>query len=117
MTGPTDEIEVRKNEQTRLYEAVAGDRVIGSLAYESVGGKTALTHSFVDPDRRHSGVGSALAEFALTDVTADGVRPVIYCGFVADYVDAHPQWKPAVEVSRWGMIPTSTGPSRPKSAE
>lgn len=100
MTAQTDDVQVRKVEQTRLYEAVIGERVVGSLAYETVGGKTALTHSFVDPDRRNMGVGSALAEFALTDVTAAGERPVIYCGFVSDYVGAHPKWNHAVEISR-----------------
>jgi predicted GNAT family acetyltransferase len=112
MAAETGDLEVRKDEQTRLYEAVIGDRVVGSLAYETVGGKTALTHSYVEPDRRNLGIGSALAEFALADVTASGVRPVVYCGFVADYADAHPQWNGAVEVSRWGMIPTRSTPQQ-----
>lgn len=112
MTAETDDVQVRKAEQTRLYEAVIDGQVVGSLAYETVGGTTALTHSYVDPERRNKGVGSALAEFALSDVTGAGVRPVVYCGFVSDYVDAHPQWKGAVEIPRWGMIPTrSTPPS------
>lgn len=110
MTAETDDVEVRKVEHTRLYEAVIGGQVVGSLAYETVGGKTALTHSFVDPDRRNKGVGSALAEFALADVTGSGVRPVVYCGFVSDYVDTHPKWKDAVEIARWGLIPTRSTP-------
>lgn len=116
MTAKTDDVQVRKVEQTRLYEAVIGERVVGTLAYETVGGKTALTHSFVDPERRNMGVGSALAEFALTDVTTAGERPVIYCGFVSDYVGAHPKWNDAVEISRWGMIPTRSTPSQPGAA-
>lgn len=107
-----DGVEVRKVEQTRLYEAVIAGEVVGSLAYETVGGKTALTHSYVDPDRRNRGVGSALAEFALTDVTASGVRPVVYCGFVSDYANAHPKWSGAVEIPHWGMIPTRSTPSQ-----
>lgn len=107
-----EDVEVRKVEQTRLYEAVIGGEVVGSLAYEIAGGTTALTHSYVDPARRNRGVGSALAEFALSDVTASGARPVVYCGFVSDYANAHPKWKGAVEISRWGMIPTRSTPSR-----
>ena len=110
VSAQADDVEVRKVEQTRLYEAVIADQVVGSLAYEIAGGKTALTHSFVDPDRRNMGVGSALAEFALADVTASGARPLIYCGFVSDYVDAHPKWNGAVDVARWGMIPTRSTP-------
>lgn len=110
MTAEADDLQVRKVEQTRLYEAVIEGEVVGSLAYETVGGKTALTHSFVDPEHRNKGVGSALAEFALTDVTSSGARPLVYCGFVADYADAHPRWNGTVEISRWAMIPTRSTP-------
>jgi predicted GNAT family acetyltransferase len=111
VTAEAGDVEVRKVEETRLYEAVIGGEVVGSLAYETAGGKTSLTHSFVDPDRRNMGIGSALAEFALADVAASGARPLVYCGFVADYVDAHPRWNGAVDVSRWNLIPTwSTRP-------
>lgn len=111
MTAQTDQVQVRKSEQTRLYEAVIDGQVVGTLAYETVADKTALTHSFVDPDRRSRGVGSALAEFALTDLAAAGVRPIVYCSFVSDYVGFHPKWSDAVEISRWGMIPTRSTPS------
>jgi predicted GNAT family acetyltransferase len=123
MTSEADQLRVRKDEKTRLYEAVLGDEVIGSLAYETVAGQTALTHSFVDPAHRNKGVGSALAEFALSDLTGSGVRPLVSCGFVSDYVDAHPDWTDAVDISRWGMIPTrstslkSHGTAEPDPAE
>lgn len=111
MTAEKDKVEVRKVEGPRLYEAVIGGQVVGSLAYETAGGKTALTHSFVDPDRRNLGIGSALAEFALDDLTGSGTRPLVYCGFVSDYVDRHPKWNGAVDIARWGMIPTRSTPS------
>jgi len=110
VTAQDDDIQVRKVERTRLYEAVIGGEVVGSLAYETVGGTTALTHSFVDPERRNRGVGSALAEFALKDVAESGARPLVSCGFVSDYVDAHPRWNGAVDISRWAMIPTQSTP-------
>jgi predicted GNAT family acetyltransferase len=116
MTGQPDEIQVRKVEQTRLYEAVIAGEVVGSLAYETVGGRISLTHSFVDPDRRNIGVGSALAEFALTDVTASGERPAVYCAFVSDHVDAHPRWKDAVDVSHSALIPTRSTPPQDTAA-
>ena len=105
------EIHVRKVAATRLYEALVDGRVVGTLAYETSGGRTSLTHSFVDPDRRHAGVGSALAEFALADATGAGDRPSVYCGFVADYVAAHPRWAGLVDVHRSALIPTRS--SRP----
>ena len=60
-------VEVRKNETTRLYEALIDGRVVGDLAYEKTGKRISLTHSFVDEDQRHRGVASALARYALED--------------------------------------------------
>lgn len=105
-------VEVRKDEGTRLYEALVEGEVVGNLAYETSGGKTSLTHSFVDPERRHAGVGSALAEFALRDVISSGMRPSVYCGFVADYAETHPEWKGQVDVNRSALIPTHASRSR-----
>jgi predicted GNAT family acetyltransferase len=116
VSAQANDVQVRKVERTRLYEAVIAGEVVGNLAYESTGGKTALTHSFVDPDRRNMGVGSALAEFALNDVTASRTRPVVYCEFVSDYVDAHPKWKGAVDVSHWTLIPTRSTPPKVTAA-
>ncbi|MFD1276342.1 GNAT family N-acetyltransferase [Streptomyces kaempferi] len=66
-------VEVRKDEATRLYEALVDDQVVGTLAYETTGGRATLTHSYVDPDQRHRGIASALARHALEDL-AQGPR-------------------------------------------
>lgn len=99
---------VRKDETTRLYEAVIDGRVVGNLAYETTGGRVALTHSYVDPDQRNQGVGSALARFALEDLSQSQTKVGIYCGFVADYVHDHPGWKDSVEINRSAFIATRT---------
>ena len=101
-------VEVRKDENARLYEAVIDGRVVGDLAYETTGGRTSLTHSYVDQDHRHQGIASALARYALEDVRSSGGKAGIYCGFVADYVDAHPEWKDAVDINRSSFIATRT---------
>ena len=81
-------------------------KVVGDLAYETTGGRVTLTHSYVDPDQRHRGIGSALASYALEDVsqTRDKVR--VYCGFVADYVQDHPEWSDMVDINRSAFIAT-----------
>lgn len=101
-------VEVRKDEKARLYEAVIDGRVVGDLAYETTGGRVSLTHSYVDQDHRHQGIASALARYALEDVRNSGGKAGIYCGFVADYVEAHPEWNDAVEVNRSSLIATRT---------
>ena len=101
-------VEVRKDETTRLYEALIDGRVVGNLAYETTGGRAALTHSYVDPDQRHRGIASALARYALEDLSQSRTKVGIYCGFVADYVQDHPEWNDVVDISRSAFIATRT---------
>ena len=101
-------IRVRKDETTRLYEALTDGRVVGTLAYETTGGRITLTHSYVDPEQRHRGIASALTRYALEDLTQSPAKVGIYCGFVADYVQDHPEWNDAVDISRSAFIATRT---------
>jgi predicted GNAT family acetyltransferase len=101
-------VEVRKDKTTRLYEALIDGQVVGSLAYETTGGRVSLTHSYVDPERRHHGVASALARFALEDLGRSEPKIDIYCGFVADFVATHPEFNDAVDINRSAFIATHT---------
>jgi predicted GNAT family acetyltransferase len=101
-------VEVRKNETTRLYEAVLHGQVVGDLAYETGGGRVALTHSYVDEVHRHQGIASALARFALEDVGRSGAKADVYCAFVADYVHDHPEFADAVNINRSAFLATRT---------
>lgn len=108
MEPSTAPVEIRKDEVARLYEASIGGRVVGDLAYETTGGRVSLTHSYVDLDQRHRGIASALARYALEDVRRSGAKAGIYCGFVADYVEEHPEYADAVDINRSSFIATRT---------
>lgn len=99
-------IRVRKDDTTRLYEALTDGRVVGTLAYETTGGRITLTHSYVDPDERHQGTGSALAHYALEDLTQSQTKVGIYCRFVADYVRDHPEFNDVVDINVSALIAT-----------
>jgi uncharacterized protein len=101
-------VEVRKNETARLYEALIDGQVVGDLAYETIGGRFSLTHSYVDQDQRHRGVASALTRYALEDLSKSQAKVGIYCGFVADYVQRHPEWNDVVDINRSAFIATRT---------
>jgi predicted GNAT family acetyltransferase len=111
-------VEVRKDETARLYEALIDGQVVGTLAYETTGGRFSLTHSYVDSDMRHRGIASAMARYALEDLSrsrsegqSEGrsqAKIGVYCGFVADYVQAHPDWKETVDINRSAFIATNT---------
>jgi uncharacterized protein len=101
-------VEVRKDETTHLYEALTDGRVVGNLAYEMTGGRVTLTHSYVDPDQRHRGIASALARYALEDLSQSRTKVGIYCEFVADYVQGHPEFNDTVDIGRSAFIATRT---------
>jgi len=101
-------VEVRKDTTSRLYEALIDGQVVGDLAYETTGGRVSLTHSYVDPDRRHQGIASALARFALEDLSRNQSKIGIYCGFVADFLAGHPEFNDAVDIDRSAFIATHT---------
>jgi len=101
-------VEVRKDEKARLYEALIGGHVVGDLAYETTGGRVSLTHSYVDEGHRHQGIASALARYALEDLHTVEGKIGIYCGFVADYVQSHPEFNHAVDINRSAFIATHT---------
>ena len=104
----TSGVTVRKNETSRLYEALVDGHVVGDLAYEVTGDRVSLTHSYVDPEHRHRGVASALARYALEDVSRGHGKAGVFCGFVADYVEGHPEWQEAVEINRSALLATRT---------
>lgn len=105
-------VEVRKDETARLYEAVIDGRVVGDLAFEKTGRRISLTHSYVDQDQRHRGIASALARYALEDLSQSHTKAAVYCGFVADYVEDHPEWKDVVDINRSALISTRTARDR-----
>jgi predicted GNAT family acetyltransferase len=71
---------------------------------------------------RHRGIASAMARYALEDLSrsrsegqsegrSEGrsqAKIGVYCGFVADYVQAHPDWKETVDINRSAFIATYT---------
>ena len=105
-------IRVRTDETTRLYEALTDGRVVGTLAYETTRGRITLTHSYVDPDERHQGTGSALARYALEDLAQSQTNVGIYCRFVADYVRDHPEFNDVIDINRSALIATRDANSR-----
>jgi predicted GNAT family acetyltransferase len=96
-SGPDGQVQVRHNQPVRSYEAVVDGVVVGTLIYETAGGRRSLTHTFVDPSHRGRGIAAALARYALDDAKADGVRARAVCGYVAAYVGRHPEYQDTVD--------------------
>jgi uncharacterized protein len=83
---------VRNAPESDRYEIVDGDRVLGIAAYEHRGDTLVFTHTEVDPDSGHEGVGSTLVRGALDDVRTAGQKIVPRCPFVKGWIDRHPDY-------------------------
>jgi predicted GNAT family acetyltransferase len=68
--------------------------VEGSVAfanYRLAPGTVIITHTETPRELRGRGIASTLVKSALTLIRADGLKVAARCGFVAAYLDRHPE--------------------------
>jgi len=82
------------------YEIRDGDHLLGVAAYERRGDQVLFTHTEVDSDQGHSGLGSTLVRAALDDVRSKGGTVVPLCSFVRGWIDRHPEYQDLVAAER-----------------
>ena len=96
MSDQSSSIVVRDNTESRSYDAMIGDRIVGSVIYETVheGGHTRIVFrsTIVEPELRDRGIGAVMVEAALDDVRAKGATLTNHCSFVEDFIAANPQY-------------------------
>jgi predicted GNAT family acetyltransferase len=78
------------------YEIRDGDRLLGMAAYQRRGDQVVFTHTEVDSDTEHSGLGSTLVRAALDDVRSKGGTVVAHCSFVRGWIERHPEYQDLV---------------------
>ena len=78
------------------YEIRDGDRLLGVAAYQRDGARTVFTHTEVEDEEEHSGLGSRLVRAALDDVRSSGGTVVPQCSFVAGWIQRHPEYEDLV---------------------
>ena len=74
------------------YEIRDGERRLGLAAYQRRGDQVVFTHTEVDSDEEHSGLGGTLARAALDDVRSKGGSVVPMCSFVRGWIERHPEY-------------------------
>jgi predicted GNAT family acetyltransferase len=82
------------------YEIRDGDRMLGVAAYERRGNQIVFTHTEVETDEEHSGLGSTLVRSALDDVRSKGETVVPLCSFVRGWIERHPEYRDLVDTER-----------------
>jgi predicted GNAT family acetyltransferase len=79
------------------YEIREGDRLLGQAAYQRRGDQVVFTHTEVDSDEEHSGLGGTLVRAALDDVRSKGGTVVPMCSFVRGWIERHPEYRDLVD--------------------
>jgi predicted GNAT family acetyltransferase len=88
--------EVRHDPEHARYELVVGDEVVAVADYRDDGRAVVMHHTYTDPRHRGNGYAARLVEGALDDLRARGRTIVPSCWFVAEFVDAHPDYRDLV---------------------
>jgi hypothetical protein len=91
MNGTTIAASVRDNKQQRRFELDAHGE-IAFANYRRTGGRVVITHTETPAPLRGRGIASNLVRGALDLIRADGLKVTAGCGFVADYLDSHPEY-------------------------
>jgi uncharacterized protein len=84
------DVTVRNNTESGTYDAMLGDRAVGTIVYERRGNRAIFRYTVVEPEFREHGVGTTLIQAALDDVAASGLTLTSYCSFVTEFIADHP---------------------------
>jgi uncharacterized protein len=103
MAEQTPEVTVRDNTESLCYDALVGGEVIGTIVYEHAGSRMVFRHTIVEPEFRGRGVATTLVRAALDDVRAKGMTLTNYCGFVAEFIAARPQYADLINAEHPGL--------------
>ena len=82
--------DVRDNPAESRFELPIGND-IAFASYRRLPGRVLITHTETPRALRGRGIASQLVKGALDLIRADGDKVIAGCGFVADYLDAHPE--------------------------
>ncbi|MDQ1520272.1 MAG: uncharacterized protein QOI55_1345 [Actinomycetota bacterium] len=85
-------IEARHNAAASRYELFDGSELVGIADYELAGTTAVFPHTEIVPARRGQGLGEQLVRFALDVLRRAGNTVVATCWYVAEFIDAHPEY-------------------------
>lgn len=96
------DVTVRNNVDAGSYDAVVDGTVVGMVVYERKGDRVIVQHTIVQPDHRGQGIATTLVRATLDDLAANGLRLTNYCGFLTEFIAAHPEYAGLLDAERPG---------------
>lgn len=86
------QVQVSENEERSRYEAHVDGGVAGFVEYQLATNLVVITHTEVDPSYEGQGVGSELARGALDRVRERGVKALVVCPFINQWIARHREY-------------------------
>lgn len=103
--------EVKNEHNLSRYSLWIDEELVGVADYVVQDGSIVFTHTEINPNKRHGGLGGVLIQAALDDVaTTTSLRVIPACPFVADWIDAHPEYSRLTERDGVGPGPLDGSP-------
>jgi hypothetical protein len=86
------DVTVRDNQESGSYDALVDGRIAGMIIYQRHGDHVTFRSTVVEPGLRGHGIATTLVRQALDDLAEHHRTLTNYCGFVTDYIAAHPEY-------------------------
>ena len=81
------------NPQESRYELYLDDQLASYADYRAKDDHLVFDHTETASHLRGRGLAAELVEWALKDVRKRGLKVVPQCSFVADFIEAHPEYQ------------------------
>ena len=85
--------DVRDNPERSRHELFVDGELVGVVDYLLVGDEIVIPHTEIDRAKRGHGLGAVLVQGALDEVMTSGRTVVPQCWYVAEFIDAHPEYQ------------------------
>ncbi len=92
MTDPS----VHHDAERSRYEYLVDGESLAVAEYRADGATVVMHHTHTDPRFRGRGYAARVVAAALDDFRAQGLHVVPQCWFVAEFVEAHPEYRDLV---------------------
>ena len=93
----SDDVTIQRNDQADRYELLVGGELAAFTEVQRVGDTVVMPHTLTLPAFRGRGLAGQVVSAALDDLLAAGTKVDPACWFVAEYIDANPQYASLVE--------------------
>lgn len=86
-------MDFRRNAERSRYELVDDGEVVAFAEYVDGPEVVVFPHTVVAPHLRGQGLGATVVRQSLDDIRASGRRVVPSCWYVAEFIDANPDYQ------------------------